>query len=119
SGVLVAGQHYIEVAKDLSDLEEVVRGLSDRLGQMIADRAFVEIASRKKYRYSGFAERLVSDIESEIAKKYSSRNFVASSRYAHLVLAWLKFRILISKGLFGAWQLPNLLKLKLISMFSN
>ena len=75
-GILEAGRHYIPVAPDFSNVDEVVEQLRDhRLLQEIADRAWDEIGTREEFTYGGFA----STIERAIEARTQRENIAVSS----------------------------------------
>jgi hypothetical protein len=64
SGVLAAGKHYVELRRDLSNLDAVldlVAAGGDEPARM-AERAHAEVVASRRYTY----ERLVQDVEREL-----------------------------------------------------
>lgn len=57
NGVLVPGQHYIELKRDFSNIDEVLDIVEeDRLRQEITQRAYRDIVASEKYTYRRFVE---------------------------------------------------------------
>jgi len=57
SGILKPNIHYIPLAKDFSNVEEVIEKIkNDALLQSIANKAYTDIIKSQKYSYSSFIE---------------------------------------------------------------
>jgi hypothetical protein len=70
SGVLEAGRHYVPLAPDHSNMEEVVDVLRDphRAGWII-ENAYKEIACSGKWTYKSFVTQFDRVIDEEVSKK--------------------------------------------------
>ena len=70
SGILKADRHYVALARDHSNMEEVVRILRDpkRAGEII-DSAYQEIACSGKWSYKAFIEHFDRVVEEEIKER--------------------------------------------------
>ncbi len=59
SGVLRAGEHYIPIAKDLSNVEEVLDIVqSDSERERITDNAYRDVVASGDYTYRGLVEQV-------------------------------------------------------------
>ena len=59
NGVLRPGEHYIELRRDLSNLDEIIDMVkSDELRDSITDRAWRDIVASGRYSYRGFVEEV-------------------------------------------------------------
>ena len=73
SGVLTPWRHYVPLAKDFSNINEVLRTLRDSaMLQQIADHAYYEVACNQDYSYARFV-REIDHILAEEAPKSRTR----------------------------------------------
>ena len=62
-GILKAGEHYISVNKNLSNIDEVVSRIKDKeYCKKIAETAYSDIACNPKYSYRAFAQSIVESV---------------------------------------------------------
>lgn len=61
NGILEPGKHYIELERDFSNLEEIIKVVrEDRLREEMVQRAYNDIVASKKYSYRGFVELVLT-----------------------------------------------------------
>ena len=108
NNVLIPWRHYIPLKKDYSNIDEVIKSLSDtELCQKIINNAYREIALNKNYRYSHFTSLIKNNLPSEILNNQENLkiNFI------------LKIKVIINNNL-NLLKGEILLKLKkIISVF--
>jgi len=60
NGILRSGIHYIELRKDFSNIDQVLKAIKeDRLRARITERAYRDIVESRKYTYEEFAKFIV------------------------------------------------------------
>jgi hypothetical protein len=86
SGILTPWRHYLPLAKDGSNLPEVIEHLrNDAFLEELTERAYREIACNPAYSYRAFAERF-DDVCDEEASLRRTRAGNASARELHALL---------------------------------
>jgi hypothetical protein len=66
SGVLRAGEHYLPVREDLSDIGEALAAVSDPdVSEAIVERSFADIVASGKYAYSRLTAALAQELPAE------------------------------------------------------
>lgn len=89
SGRLEAWRHYIPLAKDHSNMEEVVAALADeRLIDDIAERAYNEVALSPKNSYAAFVE----EVDDQLAEAFKPSMAASGCAYEERDIAWLRWR---------------------------
>lgn len=72
-GVFKPGVHYIELKKDLSNLDQVIEQVQDEgLCKNIAERAYEDVVVSGKYTYRRFADQVIDHIRIVSSRKRSS-----------------------------------------------
>src|SRR5262249_25956254 len=67
---LVAGEHYLSLEPDLSNVDEVVDALSDRArAERMIDACYEAVIASPRYRYSTHAREVMAKIEEKVAEK--------------------------------------------------
>ena len=62
NGILKAGEHYIELKKDYSNLDEVFRLMQDEsLRQTLTENAYRDIVDSRRYHYESFVAYVLND----------------------------------------------------------
>jgi hypothetical protein len=70
SGILKPDRHYISLAKDFSNFDEVINKVKDSVFlQQMADVTYKEVACNPKYSYSSF----ISKIDRVVEREFNSR----------------------------------------------
>jgi hypothetical protein len=93
-GIFKAGEHYISIKADFSNLDVILATLKDDdYCQKIVDQAFIDIALSGKYTYAKFVGNVIRDIE-ENCNEFSEPYFVAYG----IVIKW-RNRYLLNKPL--------------------
>lgn len=105
NGALVAGKHYIELKRDLSNINQVLDIIKqDELRSEITERAYRDIVESERYTYKRFVEFIIGESLRHLVLKSSSSQKPIWSQlvyyYAQLVdtLSWIEvvlFRYLI------------------------
>lgn len=73
-GVFEAGRHYIELKKDFSNLDDVLKQIENKeLCEKIAEEAFNEVVLSGKYTYRHFAREVVEHIREKREKGYQTK----------------------------------------------
>ena len=108
SGIFKKGLHYIEIKKDWSNIDEVLRKISDvEYCRRIADNAYRDIIGSGKYTYRSFVNLILESVEDKLPKGHQSHYRLAEfypildiRSYYFLVKAYMLFRRLavISAG---------------------
>lgn len=89
SGILTPDIHYIELKKDFSNLEDVMKKICDtNFLQNMADRAFKEIANEYMWSFAAFSDTVNSAILQSLATKNDSvaKSISVSNMHINLVL---------------------------------
>ena len=95
SGRLEAWRHYIPLAKDHSNMDEVVAALRDeRLIDDMTERAYREVACAQENRYAAFVEKVDNALEAAFEPSMAA----ADSAYGREEIARLARRDLRSHG---------------------
>ena len=88
SGRLLAWRHYIPLAKDHSNMDEVVEALSDAsLVDEMADRTYNEVALAPENSYAAF----VKDVDEQLARAFNSSMAASGPAYRKEEIAWLRW----------------------------
>ncbi len=88
SGRLLAWRHYIPLAKDHSNMDEVVEALSDTsLVDEMADRTYNEVALAPENSYAAF----VKDVDEQLAGAFNSSMAAGGPAYRKEEIAWLRW----------------------------
>ncbi len=105
SGVLTPWRHYVPLAKDFSNIDEVVRTLHDPAKlQCIANHAYEEVACNPRYSYARFVHE-VDRVLSEEASEFRPR---ANKAYGILSMLWLNMPARIMLIAINVWnRLPS------------
>jgi len=62
SGILAPGQHYIEIKKDFSNIDEVLQKIKDdTLRSKITERAYNDLITSGKYTYRNFVNYIITN----------------------------------------------------------
>ncbi|WP_207385440.1 hypothetical protein [Legionella erythra] len=70
SGILTAGQHYIPLKKDFSNIQEVIAKIKNTAYlQAMANKAYEDIALNSQYHYSSFIQRFDDIITNEFKQR--------------------------------------------------
>jgi hypothetical protein len=86
SNVVEPGRHFIELKKDFSNVDEVLRQVhDDALLEAMTERAYRDVIESRRYGYARMVEA-VDDAIARHAPARRPRNAVA----AHLTLGWLQ-----------------------------
>ena len=89
SGRLEAWQHYIPLAKDHSNMDEVVSALGDgSLIDEMTERAYDEVALAPENSYAAFVE----DVDRQFARALSPSMAASDPAYGNREIAWLRWR---------------------------
>ena len=116
SKLLEPGVHYLELKKDFSNLEDVLKRLGDQKEiNKITDKAFNDLIQSGKYSYKNFINEFDSFVDSEIRKSskifnkdkfifklfrlYKVISFRLNENYKMFKIALKSY--LIKKGLYG------------------
>jgi hypothetical protein len=87
-GILFPGQHYIELKRDLSNLDEVLETIKrDELRDEIVERAYRDVVASGRYSYRSFVELVLGealkDVESQ-PQPFLHRVF------GHIIYYWMR-----------------------------
>ena len=86
---LEAWRHYIPLAKDHSNMEEVVAALADeQLIDDIAERAHSEVALSPKNSYAAFVE----EVDDQLVEAFKPSMAASGCAYEERDIAWLQWR---------------------------
>jgi glycosyltransferase involved in cell wall biosynthesis len=90
SNILIPQRHFLPLARDLSNLDEVVDALADeRRCVELTERSFTEIIRNPSYGYEAFVAKIDAALDSALARKGRARRTarsVAAHRPRALVL---------------------------------
>jgi len=82
NGILIPGIHYIELKKDFSNLDTVIRLIKeDKNRQEIIDRAFRDIVESGKYTYRSFVTFVLETTLGNVQYSEPSKNDVSMKFY--------------------------------------
>lgn len=87
SDVVYPDRHYIPLAKDFSNINEVISKIKDtELLQKLADRAFEDIIFSGRFTYEKFIERYDTELEATIGfkKKLENRSIIHDRKLSRL-----------------------------------
>lgn len=85
-GVLVAGEHYIMLNRDLSNLKEVLRIVKeDRQRTAIVDRAYRDVVASGRYTYRRFVEAVLAPV---LARVGGRRRSLPAQAWVSLLYEW-------------------------------
>ena len=118
SGVLEAGEHFIEIKRDLSNAEEVLDLMADEhLRQRITDQAYRDIVESGRYTYRRFVEQI--EAESGIAAAEPRDAYGPGLRARHRLaaatdrLSWTKMAVYVYSARALRWIGSHLLPRRL------
>jgi len=106
NGIFVADVHYIPIAKDWSNLDEVIRKIHDKKHcQQLANQAYQDIVESGKHTYTQFVQFLFNNIQSHLSKPTRSSSSSFSLKIISLCHSypWLFSPILYSKAIGIEW----------------
>ncbi|MGD8813721.1 MAG: hypothetical protein PVI78_04515 [Anaerolineales bacterium] len=104
NGALRPGDHYIELKRDLSNVDQVLDLIKqDRLRQRITETAHKEIVQSGRYSYKSFVEFVVQQSLRDRALASEARSDGQPSRFLYLRMrltdAWCWLELAITSGL--------------------
>jgi hypothetical protein len=74
SGVVRAHEHYIPLARDFSNFDEVVRTLQDDAAvEALTERAYRDVVASGRYSYQGFVERFDAELAQGVLRGRGAR----------------------------------------------
>ncbi|RLB03009.1 MAG: hypothetical protein DRG83_07645 [Deltaproteobacteria bacterium] len=120
-GILIPGEHYIEVKKDYSNIDTVIEQLHDAdYCAKIAENAYRDIVQSGKYSYRSFANQVIAHISENTnkGKKQTSRD----KKVFSLVGKYLFIRELLEPvlvKLFYVWLAVKLYRTKVFRKLLN
>ena len=83
SGLIQPGEHYVELRKDFSNLEDVLRRVEDVPGlEAMADRAYCHLIASGAYSYRRFIELVDGVIERRLSEREKGLGVVPATRRA-------------------------------------
>jgi hypothetical protein len=107
SGILRAGDHYIELNKDFSNIEDVIAQVKDVAHlSALAERTYREVALNPEYSYETFVKTFDRVLEEEVRRRGTEQpsqrisKLGKRTRVARIALAaaWSRIRIALSWG---------------------
>lgn len=99
NGILKPGVHYLELKKDFSNLESVMKDVvDDKKRVQIIDNAYTDIVLSKKYSYTNFAAEILSIVKdhSRISTNNTYNSLYFRNRIADEMVwfnAWYKMKV--------------------------
>ncbi len=105
-GILVPGVDFIQIARDFSNLQQVIERLKDKTYcAEIAQRCYEHIVAAEKYTYRSFAQILQADLKRAAAPGKSNAN-----------ISRLRARILLRDLLCSLKMVPQFVKQQIANM---
>jgi hypothetical protein len=107
SGILIPGKHYIELKRDFSNINEVLRLIKqDHLRESLTNRAYQDVVASGRYTYRGLVQMLLVEALGErawgtTATRAGNRVFWTWARWADRaswLLVALSCRVLLPLG---------------------
>jgi hypothetical protein len=90
NGILQPGKHYIPLARDYSNLEQVVHIIEEDTGRAtMVDRAYNDIVASGRYSYRSFVEAVIRTSISDAAQRTTT---VDPSGAERVVYRWMKLQ---------------------------
>lgn len=96
NGILVPGEHYIELKRDYSNLDQVLSDVRhDHLRSQITEKAYRDIVASGKYSYRAFVEEVLGSALPELPKRADAIDSIwyACSRL-YEVYQWMNLALL-------------------------
>ncbi|MBK9270421.1 MAG: glycosyltransferase family 1 protein [Saprospiraceae bacterium] len=106
NGIFQSGVHYISIAKDWSNLEEVIQKINDReYCEKIAERAYADIVASGLYTYPRFVETVFHQIQLHLKVPEMSGQNASATQIFKLFhqYPWLYSPFLYSKAMVTEW----------------
>lgn len=97
NGILKAGQHYIELKRDFSNIDQVMDLVKkDTLRSEITQCAYRDIVESGQYTYRSFVQYVLERALSDVNLTVNSRRHATLS---HMLYIWWRFRDWLSWGI--------------------
>lgn len=106
-GILEAGEHYIPVSPDLSNLGQTIEQIDWEQAKKVAENAYHRVSGRVELTYAGFAESVIDKISENDQRTGTGQ--VDSPSELRFRMAYLFAKLLRRFGLIS--QLPHLSRL--------
>lgn len=105
NGILKAGQHFIELKRDFSNIDQVMELVrQDILRNEITERAYKDIVGSGQYTYRGFVQCVLEEA-------LASSNLSIQSPYGavgiRMLYVWMRFRDWLSWGMVALVSFRN------------
>jgi hypothetical protein len=91
-GIIKPGVHYIEIKKDGSNINDVIRQMKDiKTCEQLADKAYRDIVESGLYTYRNFAQMVLDHVRS--VHQFNTENSYSNYYYLYLltIREWLPF----------------------------
>lgn len=96
NGVLIAGQHYIELKRDWSNIDQVLDLIKqNRLRDEITERAYHDVVESGRYTYKSFVEFILEHSLGNVKPKELS---VMESVLTRCIYLWMRLADILSWG---------------------
>ena len=114
NGILKAGEHYIELKRDFSNVDQLMELVrQDTLRTEITERAHRDIVESGQYTYRSFVQYVLERALPDIKLSILSPSDVARSRVLYI---WMRFRHWLSWGMVALISLRNRWLKKILPM---
>lgn len=101
-GIFIPGRHFIELKRDYSNLEEILKKITDHnYCEQIAENAYYEIGLSNNYTYKAFANQVVDHIKKQ---SIAPRNRLLKLQICRILLKIQNRTSSIRFFLFRAWR---------------
>jgi len=114
NGILKAGQHYIELKRDFSNVDQVMELVRrDTLRTEITERAYRDIVESEQYTYRSFVQYV---LERALAGRSLSMHSPIGVARSRVLYVWMRFRDWLSWGMVALVSLRNRWLKKILPM---